>query len=347
MFLFGSMHKLSNYVSASAFKTLFNLPKLEFWRSMHNSNTSRFKDPRTVQLFNRYATYNGSDPYRAPATLNLIAHLEHNIGAFILKGGMHQLSRSLEKLANELGVEIHYSHQVETILHDDKRVHGLRCATGEVEADIVVSNMDIVPTYKKLLRDMKPPKHILNQERSTSAMIFFWGMNTEVSDLEVHNIFFSDDYPKEFKALRHGQMSDDLTVYLYISGLRNPADAPKGKQNWFVMVNAPSDQGQDWESMRQAARQAIIRKLNAQLNFDVSTAIEVEDHLDPTLIEARTSSFQGALYGSSSNSHLAAFLRHPNFHRKIDNLYFCGGSVHPGGGIPLCLASARIVEQMV
>lgn len=347
MFLFGSMHKFKNYVSASAFKTLFNLPKLEFWRSMNKSNSNRFRDPRTVQLFNRYATYNGSDPYRAPATLNLIAHLEHNIGAYILKGGMHQLSRSLEKLANELGVDVRYHQSVEAIRHNGKEVLGVGTATADFDADIVVSNMDIVPTYRKLLRGVKAPKHILNQERSTSAMIFFWGLKKEVSDLEVHNIFFAENYPKEFKAMHHGGMSEDLTVYLYISSLKNQADAPPGKQNWFVMVNAPADQGQDWEKMRAQARKAILKKLNAHLGFDVESAIEEESFLDPRLIESRTSSFQGALYGSSSNSHLAAFLRHPNFHRKINNLYFCGGSVHPGGGIPLCLASARIVEQLV
>jgi phytoene desaturase len=347
MFLFGSMHKWKNYFSTSAFKTLLNLPKLETWRSMAKSNEARFRDSRTRQLFNRYATYNGSDPYRAPATLNLIAHLEHNIGAFFLDGGMHKLSQSLARLAKDLGVSINYHSGVDEIILKSDRVKGVRIGQEKRAADLVVSNMDVVPTYRKLLPHLNPPKKILNQERSTSAMIFFWGMDTEADGLEVHNIFFSDDYPGEFKALSLGGIGDDLTVYLYVSSLANKTDAPAGKQNWFVMINVPADQGQDWDEIKSKARATIIRKLNKHLGFDVEKHIEAEDYLDPTRIESRTSSFQGALYGASSNNQFAAFLRHPNFHPKISNLYFCGGSVHPGGGIPLCLASAKIIETLI
>ena len=113
------------------------------------------------------------------------------------------------------------------------------------------------------------------------------------------------------------------------------------------MINAPGDYGQDWEQLKSEARKNIISKLNRVLKTDLEPLIDVEYVLDPAGIQANTSSYRGALYGAASNSRFSAFLRHPNFSRKISNLYFCGGSVHPGGGIPLCLLSARIIAEML
>ena len=113
------------------------------------------------------------------------------------------------------------------------------------------------------------------------------------------------------------------------------------------MVNAPANIGQDWAKYRIQYRTAIIEKLNRILGIDISSMIEVEEVLDPVIIESRTDSYMGSLYGTSSNSKMAAFLRHPNFSNKVNGLYFVGGSVHPGGGIPLCLKSAAIVSRMV
>ena len=123
-------------------------------------------------------------------------------------------------------------------------------------------------------------------------------------------------------------------------------DGPPGGENWFVMVNVPYNSGQDWETMRKVIRSSIIKKLNATLGENIESLIEEEDYLDPIRIEQRTSSFGGALYGASSNDRMAAFFRHPNF-SKINGLYFVGGSVHPGGGIPLCLLSAKIATGFV
>jgi phytoene dehydrogenase-like protein len=123
--------------------------------------------------------------------------------------------------------------------------------------------------------------------------------------------------------------------------------APAGRENWFVMINAPANTGQYNETIIEEARKNIIEKLNRILETDIASLIETETVLDPVLIEEKTASYQGSLYGTSSNSKLAAFLRHPNFTATIKNLYFCGGSVHPGGGIPLCLKSAKIVSDLI
>ena len=208
--------------------------------------------------------------------------------------------------------------------------------------------MDIYPTYKKLLPAQKLPKNQLSQERSSSAVIFYWGIQHNFKELELHNIFFSDDYKEEFHAIFNKKtVSDDPTIYVNITSKDIPGDAPEGCENWFVMINTPADSGQDWEKIVKQLRAFILSKLSKELNIDLEPLIVCEALLTPPLIETKTQSHMGALYGSSSNNSMAAFLRHHNFSNHLKNLYFCGGSVHPGGGIPLCLLSAKIVDELI
>jgi phytoene dehydrogenase-like protein len=136
-------------------------------------------------------------------------------------------------------------------------------------------------------------------------------------------------------------------VYVNITSKLCKTDAPEGMENWFVMVNVPHDNGQAWEQIVATCRENVIKKLTKILKVDISNHIIAEQNWTPPGIEQLTSSFKGALYGNASNNKMAAFLRHRNQSKDIKNLYFCGGSVHPGGGIPLCLLSAKIVADLV
>ncbi|WP_439880787.1 1-hydroxycarotenoid 3,4-desaturase CrtD [Pontibacter sp. MBLB2868] len=346
-FLHKSLHKLNTYLSPDVLKALSCLTDLGLTTTMHEANARQFSDPRFVQLLDRFATYNGSDPYQAPGTLNIIPHLEHNIGAFYPKGGIYAIAESLVKLARELGVEFRYSEPVKRIMAEDGKVTGVQTDRAFYKADVVVSNMDVVPTYRKLLPDQPAPEKTLQQPRSSSALIFYWGVKQRFPQLHVHNIFFSQDYREEFEAIfQHKTVSSDPTVYINITSKTDAGDAPANSENWFVMVNVPHNQGQDWDQLTRDTRQAVLQKISKMLQTDVEALIEEEQVLDPLLIESHTSSYAGALYGSSSNNRMAAFLRHPNFSAKLSGLYFCGGSVHPGGGIPLCLLSAKIVGDL-
>jgi phytoene desaturase len=346
-FLFNSIHKISTYVGPSGQKSLKALHRLDAAVSMHRRNQQSFGDKRLTQLFDRYATYNGSDPYRAPATLNMIAHLEHNTGAYFPKNGMRGIVDGLVSLAEEMGIRIHLNEAVRSVLHNGKAVYGIETDKRQYEADIVVNDVDVTYFYRKLLPEKAMYRKLNKRERSSSALIFYWGMQLE-SKLDVHNILFSNDYEAEFKGVfKTKEFADDLTVYIFISKKVVATDAPNGAENWFVMVNAPENVGQNWESLTAKARQRIIHKIESTLNIDLEKAIVNEKIMTPVDIETRTSSVNGSLYGHSSNSALAAFLRHPNFSRRYKNLYFVGGSVHPGGGIPLCIASAKIVDRLI
>ncbi|WNJ18477.1 1-hydroxycarotenoid 3,4-desaturase CrtD [Pontibacter sp. G13] len=348
VFLERSLHKLSTYTRMGTVISTLRLPQLDPFRSMDQANRSQFEDPRVVQLFNRYATYNGSNPYEAPATLNIIPHLEFNMGAYLPKRGMYQITESIVKLAKKLGVKFHLNTPVEQILVERKKAVGVQVNGASISADLVVSNADVVPTYRKLLPDQPHPERTLTQPRSSSALIFYWGIGAEFPELDLHNIFFSESYEAEFACMwEEKSIYHDPTIYVNITSKLVPEDAPEGCENWFVMVNAPANTGQDWDTLIAQTRQHILDKLKRQLGKDIEPLIRTESILEPRTIESKTSSYQGALYGTSSNNLFAAFLRHPNFSRKIENLYFCGGSVHPGGGIPLSLLGAKIVGEMV
>ncbi|HEY9003458.1 MAG TPA: 1-hydroxycarotenoid 3,4-desaturase CrtD [Mucilaginibacter sp.] len=350
LFLQRSLDRLKTFLSWKAFKSLLHFGEIDTFRTMHQANSQFFEDKRLRQYADRYATYNGSNPYQAPATLNVIPHLEQHFGAYFPKGGMYQITNCLVELAESLGVKFHYRSKVDEIVLKDKRAVGIRVNNEVIEADVVVSNMDVWFTYHKLLSQYSQYqlKKTLEQERSSSALIFYWGIKREFPELDLHNIFFSDDYKAEFEHIWQKQtIYHDPTVYINITSKFKLDDAPPGCENWFVMINVPFNKGQDWQQLIDDARVNILKKLSRILKTNVEELIISESTLDPCSIESRTSSYQGAIYGTSSNSRYAAFLRHANRSSKIKNLYFCGGSVHPGGGIPLCLLSAKIVSELI
>jgi len=346
LFLQSSLHKVKTYLTSNILKTLFNIKKLNLNKTMNEVNEAFFEEPKLVQLFNRFATYNGSNPYQAPAVLNIIPHLEHNMGTYFPKGGMRSITNSLYTLSKEIGVHYLFNEKAEEIITKNKRVKGIKTNKQSHSFDRVVSNMDIYPTYRHLLNKHKAPEKILNQQRSSSALIFYWGIKKSFTSLDLHNIFFSENYIEEFNYIfKKKNIYHDPTVYVNISSKHNPSDAPDGCENWFVMINVSHNEGQDWDQLISKARKNILTKLSRMLDTDISSFIETEEILDPRTIESKTSSYKGALYGASSNNKMAAFLRHKNFSNNIKGLYFTGGSVHPGGGIPLCLLSAKIVSE--
>ncbi len=343
VFLEKSLHKLKTYLSWGTVKSFFRLSKVDIFKNMNAQNELRFNNPKTVQFFNRYATYNGSNPYQASATLNVIPHYEFGFGAFFPKKGIRSIADALYQKAIHLGVIFQFSTQVSKV----EKIGERYIVNGDTESDILICNMDVASAAKGPLKNFVSSKR-KKYEPSSSALIFYWGIDREFKELDLHNIFFSSDYKKEFKNIFHNRKIDnDPTVYIHISSKCKVDDAPVGCENWFVMVNAPYVAGQDWEKMINEARENILIKVSKRLGTDISRHIRLEHKLTPELIQSKTGSYKGALYGSSSNDRMAAFLRQPNFSSGHKGLYFCGGSVHPGGGIPLCLLSGKITTDII
>ncbi len=345
-FLEKSLHRIDTWLTKDVARAIVRIPTLDLFSSMNRANERIAKHPKLVQLFNRFATYNGSNPYKAPGLLNIIPHFEHHIGAYFPKGGMHAITESIYELAKRKGVKFVFEATVDQIVVENRKAKSLVVRGQKHDFDRIICNMDIFHAYRQLLPDQKAPERILKQPKSTSALIFYWGIRQNFSELGVHNIFFSEDYRREFAEMEAGKVFDDPTIYINITSKREPSDAPEGGENWFVMINVPPNTGQNWEEVIPEVRKNTLKKLSRMLKVDVEHLIESEEILDPVRIESKTASHLGALYGTSSNNRMAAFLRHPNFSNRIQNLYFCGGSVHPGGGIPLCLLSAKIIDEI-
>lgn len=346
-FIFRSLHDWSSLFKIQNLRYLWQWPRLHAFSTLHRFNSKRLKQPKLIQMMDRFATYNGSDPYRTPATMAVIAHLENNLGAWLPRQGMRSIVDALVQQALRLGVSLHLATSIERV---EPVSQGFKLWAGENHHyfNKVISDVDIHQFYSRLLPDQRMLKRISTTERSTSAMIFYWGIAARFPQLDIHNVLFSSNYREEFDNLfNQKQISPDPTIYIYISSKIIDSDAPGGCENWFVMVNAPENAGQDWEAMRSQTRKNVIRKINQTLGTDVEPMIKTERHLDPIAIEALTGSWRGSLYGASSNNRFSAFARHGNRHAVYRDLYFTGGSVHPGGGIPLCLASAKIVDQLI
>jgi phytoene desaturase len=338
-----------------ALKTIFHqdflrgilkMHKLNVWQTMHAENAKRLKNKELIQLFDRYATYNGSDPYRAPATLLAIPHLEYHLGAFLPLDGMYGIIRCLEKKAIQMGVDIQYNCPVSEITFQNKKITGVVSSHGIIPAEYVISNADSYFTYTQLLKGVNIPRSIQTAERSTSGFVFNWGIEGEFSALGLHNIFFTENYQNEFKYLRSGKgIFKDPSIYTFISSKKVKGDAPPGHENWFTMINVPAVSNENWDAHIDEAREIILNKISRILGDSIKNKIRAEWILNPHTIEARSSAHLGALYGPASNTRFAAFQRPANRCAELKGLFFTGGTVHPGGGIPLCLSSAKITSD--
>lgn len=347
VFLDKSVHLKKNYFSRAYLKSYPALVGMDIFKSLHATNKKFIQHPKLVQVLDKFASYIGSDPYRTPGIMSLMPHLEITEGVFFPKNGMHDITNSIYQLGKDIGVQFHFRSPVEKIVTAGKRATGVIVDGTCIASDLVFSGTDVHFAHQQLLEEKKLPASVL-QERSSSVVVFYWGINRKFPELDLHNMFYPDDYAAEFNGIfSTGKVIDDASVYIHRSCEVVKADAPEGMENWFVMIMTPSDTQQVNDTVIAQIRRNTIAKLNKILSTDLEQHIVFEDHLSPRLIEEKTNSYQGALHGISSNSAFSFFKRHSNFSKSYKNLYFVGGSTHPGGGIPQCLHSAKIATEHV
>lgn len=354
-FLERSANELPQLLTA---KNLPDLLKISSLKTLDRHNRKFFRSEKLRQLFNRYATYNGSSPYKIPAVFSLIPYAEFGFGAWYARGGIYRIPEALERLARELGVGFVFGREAEKILVKNGKAAGVKLKNelddeDILEADIVVSNADAVVTYRELIEEKDrpgfPDKKLNKREPSSSGFVLLLGAAKKFSQLAHHNIFFSDDYPTEFRHIFDVRIpTPNPTIYVCASSVTDAAQAPAGCENLFVLVNVPYMRWQvNWQFEAAAYRDVLVRKLEQSGLEDLGVAIEFEETITPEDFEQKYRANKGSIYGLSSNGVLAAFRRIPNRSSDIRNLYFTGGATHPGGGMPLVLLSAKMTADLI
>ena len=326
--------------------------KIDALQPMAKSIDKRFKSVYLKQLFKRFATYNGSNPYKAPATLNVIAHVELSMGGYYVEGGMYTIAKALENLALKMGVTIHVNSPIEQLVtaKSNRKIIAVKI-NGEIqEFDTVVSNCDATITHTELTTNDQinlPKKSQLKSiEPSCSGFVLLLGINKKYRQLKHHNIFFSSNYKNEFDELFNQKIaSKNPTIYISNTSDKTLFDIPDGeKSNFFILVNTPylNENEMDWDEQKnESYGNLIIDRLEKLGLTGLKDAIEVRHHINPTDFYNKYLSNKGSIYGTSSNGKMAAFARPKNKSIFFDNLYLAGGSTHPGGGIPLAILSAK------
>lgn len=312
-----------------------------------------FRSPHLRQLFDRFATYNGSSPYRAPATFALIPHVEFGLGAWYVRGGIYELPRALARLAVEFGVEIRTGAEVVKILFEHGRACGVELKDGEAQrCEAVVANSDALETYRRLIaveERGRASKRRARAEPSLSGFVMLIGVARRYAQLAHHNIFFSSDYPAEFRALfEELRPAADPTIYVCAASRTDPTQAPAGHENLFVLINAPATSRHTrWADETRVQRELILSKLEKFGLESLSGVADYEHAVTPEDFRCIYGAHRGSIYGVSSNGLTSAFLRPPNRARDVKGLYFAGGTTHPGGGIPLVLLSGKMAAELL
>ena len=343
-FLRAAQPSITALLGANGLRGLMQLPQIKPFSSMWSALSQYFHDPRLRQLFGRYATYCGSSPFKAPATLMLVAHVERE-GVWSIQGGMHGLAGALAEAATALGATIRYSEEVTTILTSGGRASGVRLSNGErIDADAVIINADVAAVADGLfgIDARRGAAAIAPRARSLSAMTWSGVAKTSGFPLHRHNVFFSQDYAAEFTDIfARGRLPSEPTVYVCAQDRECESAIGHDGERLLVLINAPAN----GDRHRYDAAEV---DLCAQRTFGMLERCGLRIQRQPGMIQPTTpADFNrlfpatgGALYGRNSHGWTASF-RRQGARTRIPGLYLAGGSTHPGPGIPMAALSGR------
>lgn len=327
-------------------KTLRDVLALRMGHSVASTIRGHVKDKRLAQMLDHFTQYVGSSPFLSPAVLCSIAHIQTEGGVWYPQGGTRSVPEALGKLARQLGVSFKTNENVAKIIFQAGRVVGIDSDRGIQDFSAVVSNMDSVRTYRELLDDPNDDiKKLRKREPACSGVVLYLGLDQRYDHLLHHNFVFSDDPEQEFDAIYgKGELAPDPTCYVAAPACTDPSVAPTGGEALYVLVHTPYlRDDHDWNELFPKYRRTILQKLAKTADMpDLESRIRYESCLTPDMIHRRYKVLKGAIYGLASHGKFVGAFKPGNRSRQLNGLYLCGGSAHPGPGMPMAMMSGWI-----
>jgi phytoene desaturase len=334
-------------------KSILLLLKLKTYYRHMNYVKRFFSDPRLQKAFTFQNIYVGQNPYDAPAFFSMLPGAEISEGALFPKGGMHRVIETLHSLAEKNNIQVHCKQPVERIIVSKKKAEGILLEDGTiVHADLVVAAADLPYVYDKLLNDERKTRSLKKKKYSCSAIVLHWGVDQVYPQLEHHSVFLNDPYKKGLESIFKGKsLSDNPSFYVHAPTRSDPTAAPENQDSLSVIVpvsHLDERAKQDWKELKQKAHDAVIRRLKEAGLADIEKHIKFEICYLPKNWEIYCNVTKGSIFGSLAHTIFQmGYFRPHNQHKKYKNLYFAGGSTHPGNGVPLVLLGAKLTSERI
>jgi diapolycopene oxygenase len=331
-------------------RVLRDVLAMRMGRTVAQTVRSFMPDSRVAQMMDHFTQYVGSSPYGSPAVLCGIAHMQINEGIWYPIGGIRAVPNALEKLARELGVEIHTETAVTAILTDEGRIYGIKTADRTIPLRAVISNCDSVLTHRELIggEARRAFEDRRRYEPACSGVVLYLGLKKRYDHLSHHSFVFSRDPEEEFQWIyEKGEPAPDPTCYLAATTRSEPGTAPPGGEALYVLVHTPYLRPHhDWKKMLPGYRKTILEKLKRTAHMpDIEQQIVFERTLTPQDINDRYHVWNGAIYGLASHGRFLGAFKPGNRSPDISGLYLAGGAAHPGPGMPMVLMSGWIAAD--
>ena len=326
--------------------------KIDYRNTMSESIHDRFTDPQLRMIFEYFIKYVGSSALDSPGYMNLMPIIQFDYGLWYVRGGMYNLANGLGKVMEEMGIQVHLGADVQEIEKSGKQVTGIRLADNTAHSsDIIVSNMEVIPAYKKLLGE--PVSFTNKLEKfapACSGIVLHIGTDRPFPQLAHHNFFYSENQHKHFKTVFHKkQLPEDPTLYVVAPTRSDPSKAPEGCDNIKILPHIPPLQEGSGVTHDDyvALKNRCIDKMERCGLTGLRDSIVVEDLLTPVDIERMYRSNQGSIYGVVTDWKKNYGFKAPKTSSRYKNLYFTGGSTNPGGGMPMVILSGQNCAERI
>jgi phytoene desaturase len=320
----------------------------------HYDNLGKyFQNPYLKAAFSFQNLYLGMSPYDAPATYSLLQYTELVDGVWMPAGGLYRVTESLVSIAEANGARFVYNAPVKEIQVNGRQATGVIMQDdSQLSADVIVANADLPYVYQDLLPNQREVNRLERMEYTCSAVMFYWGIDKVYPQFKTHNLFMAGDYRASFdRIFQDYALPDDPNFYLHAPTRTDPSAAPQGQDTLMILVpisRLNEDVTQDWDALKAQARSAVLRRLAEIGVHDLEEHIKFESCFTPHTWKSKYNIVDGAAFGSISHGFTqVGYLRPKNRHRRYRNLYFAGGSTHPGNGLPLVLLSAQLTTERI